>query len=56
MIGQRLSSSVTLMLRVMARQKSRAQSGDNVNYVLARMVRSNLQYNAAIEIGARGGG
>ena len=41
------------------RQKERAakgQPGDDVPYVLAWTIRSNIQYNAAIALKAKGGG
>ncbi|CAN0375761.1 unnamed protein product, partial [Ectocarpus sp. 13 AM-2016] len=41
---------------VLDRQKERDSEGDNVPCVLARTVRSNLQYLAAREIGATGQG
>ncbi|CAN0194921.1 unnamed protein product, partial [Ectocarpus fasciculatus] len=41
---------------VLDRQKERDSQGDNVSYVLARTVRSNLQYLAAQELGASGQG
>lgn len=41
---------------VLERQKSREAAGDNVNYVLARTVRCQLQYLASVNIGARGVG
>eukprot|EP00752_Nemacystus_decipiens_P015919 g14226.t1 len=41
---------------VLERQKSREAYGDNVNYVLARTVRGQLQYLASRSIGARGVG
>ncbi|CAM9662443.1 unnamed protein product, partial [Ectocarpus sp. 13 AM-2016] len=36
--------------------RRRDSYGDNVSYVLVRTVRSNRQYLAALEIGARGTG
>lgn len=36
------------------RLKERDSAGDNVSYVLARTVWSNLQYLAALAIGAKG--
>ncbi|CAN0356412.1 unnamed protein product, partial [Ectocarpus sp. 4 AP-2014] len=41
---------------VLDRQKERDSEGDKVSYMLARTVRSNVQYLAAQEIGASGQG
>ncbi|CAN0281023.1 unnamed protein product, partial [Pylaiella littoralis] len=41
---------------VLDRQKEREGNGDNVSYVLARTIRSNLQYEAAKLIGCTGMG
>ena len=41
---------------VLDRQKERESQGDNVPYVLARTVWSNLQYEAALLIGCTGAG
>ena len=38
------------------RQVELAHKGDNVDYALARTVRSNIQYHAAMELGAKGAG
>lgn len=45
-----------LMQAVLKRQRERESFGDNVPYVLARTVRSNIQYEAAIIVGAKGVG
>ena len=52
------TSAVHFLQAIFKRQKEQGQKGrpDDVPYVLARSVRSNLQYQAAAEIGARGGG
>ncbi|CAN0207597.1 unnamed protein product, partial [Hapterophycus canaliculatus] len=42
------------MEAVLRRQQEREAQGDNVPYVLARTVRSNIQYEASIVIGAKG--
>ena len=39
---------------VLERQKKREAHGDNVDYILARTVRCQLQYSAALAIGAKG--
>lgn len=38
------------------RQVELAHKGDDVSYALARTVRSNIQYQAAMELGAKGAG